>query len=99
MTLHGRPVLAAPFDGPVGDCVSVRVEDALGRDEIVLAHLLSGGDLVPDLLRDLGAVEVAHVLSELPLFLIQQLIHEHSCVGIGAVRRMPDADRRSDSTN
>ena len=71
MTLHGGPVLAAPFDRPVRHGVAVLVEDPLRGDHVFLAQLLAGGDLEAEFLGDLRAVELTHLLRELALFSIQ----------------------------
>jgi hypothetical protein len=47
------------------------IEDPLRGDHVVLGQLLAGGDLEAELLGDLRAVELTHLLREVALFCTQ----------------------------
>src|SRR5699024_12524832 len=78
LALDSGPVLSATNDGPARNCEAVLIEDALRVDDVFLAQLLAGGDLEPELLGDLLAVELTHLLREFALFSIQYGVHANA---------------------
>src|SRR5208337_2200154 len=70
-----RPGLAAPFDRPGGNGPAARVQDALPRDDVVLAQMLAFDHFPPQAGGQGGGQEIANFLAERSVLIGEIKVH------------------------
>ena len=75
LPLQGRPVLAAPLDGPVGHGQTVFVHDPLRGHHVVGQLELAVADPGPNVCRNLGGEELPQLVAERGFVVTERKLH------------------------